>query len=343
VTVEHTGLIKTPAPRQLGPDSPRSVSVVVPTYGRPDRLVSCLDGLRVQSRPADEVIVIVHVSDEPSAVVVRQLAQRWPELRHYEVPRHGLVAALNGGLAIARGSIVAFIDDDAVPIAGWLERIVQTFERDERIAAVGGRDVVVVDGKVVDLPETSRQRSEGPVVGRVQWFGRMYGNHHLGRGSARDVDVIKGANMSFRRTTVIGHGFDNRLTGRGVQMHSELSICLPLRRRGLRVVYDPEITVTHYPAPRVAGDLREDPRREAVAAAAHNEALSVLDHFGPPRRVVYAAWAFAIGARDAPGLAILGRDLLVGSPAAWPRFAAAQRGRAAAWRTRRITRQIRPT
>jgi GT2 family glycosyltransferase len=317
------------------------MSVVIATYRRLDRLAACLEGLRLQTRPADELVVVVHASDEASARYVARLTSNWPELRSVRTDRHGSVAAYNCGLAAARGALVAYTDDDAVPNADWLERVVRTFNTDERIAAVGGRDIVVVDGRADGVRHRFGSLRRGPTVGRIQWFGRMIGNHHVGVGAPRDVDVLKGVNMSFRRRTVLGHGFDERLRGRGTQMHSELSICLPLRRRGVRIVYDPSIVVMHYPAPRTHGDHRQVFSRDVVSDSAHNEALQLLDYFGPVRRLVFVAWGFAIGTTDAPGLAVLARDTIRGRPAALARFVAAQRGRAAAWKTRhRIRRRI---
>jgi GT2 family glycosyltransferase len=247
------------------------------------------------------------------------------------------VAALNCGLAAARGAIVAFIDDDAVPNEDWLERIVMAFEPDERVAAVGGRDVVHIDGRVISAGR--RRLPRRLEVGRIRWFGRMVANHHLGTGGPRDVDVLKGTNMSFRRMAVVGHGFDERLCGEGAVVHSEMSICLPLRRQGLRIVYDPGIVVQHYPAPRPHGDERAL-RSKPTFAVAHNEALQIFEYFGPGRRLVFLAWGLVIGTTDAPGLAVLARDCLRRRPAAWVRFIAAQRGKAAAWRTRRTLRPI---
>jgi hypothetical protein len=119
-------------------------------------------------------------------------------------------------------------------------------------------------------------------------------------------------------------------------VHSELSICLPLRKRGLRVIYDPRIVVLHYPAPRPHGDHRNSSRE--TFSASHNEALEILDYFGPVRRIVFMAWGAAIGTTIAPGLAIVARDALAGRAGGWDRFTAAQRGRLAAWETRRIPR-----
>jgi GT2 family glycosyltransferase len=319
-----------------------TASVVVSTYRRLDSLTACLDGLRSQTQPPDDVVVVVHTSDEASADLVQELALVWPELRCVRVEKHGSVAAYNLGLAIARGSIVAYVDDDAVPASDWLERIICAFELDEEIAAVGGRDIVVVDGRV--LGESRRRslarRSSAPEVGTIQWCGRMLGNHHVGAGEARDVDVLKGVNMSFRRPAVMPHGFDERLRGRGAQVHSELSICLPLRRQGLRIVYDPDIVVIHYPARRPHGDDRVELDRESVSSAAHNEALQILDYFGPVRRVVFILWGFAVGTSHSPGIAVLVRELVTRRPAAWMRFSAARHGRAVARRTRGTVRRI---
>jgi GT2 family glycosyltransferase len=309
-----------------------SVSVLIASYRRVERLAACLDGVERQTRPADEVVVISHSDDPATERYVNQRAQGWPQIRAAVAQGSGSVAAYNTGLRSSRGSIIAFVDDDAVPHDEWLGRIVRTFEQDGRIAGVGGRDIVIVDGRVEFLTSARRLPDGTPLVGRVQWFGRITGNHHVGAGRPRDVDVLKGVNMSFRRAEV-EHGFDERLRGRGAVVHSEVSICLPLRKRGLRVVYDPEIVVMHYPAPRPAGDHRR--AREAVATAdiTHNETLAVLDYLGFSRRVAYGVWWLTIGSGDSPGAAVLIRDVATKRPGAWRTFATAQRARRSALRT----------
>jgi GT2 family glycosyltransferase len=308
-----------------------TVSVVVTTYRRVDALRRCLEGIRAQTRPADEVIVVAHESDPESAAFVGE----WEAVRLVTVRPVGSVAAYNAGLAAARQEIVAFIDDDAVPTPEWLRGLVATFALDDEIAAVGGRDVVFANGRSPGLEDQGifGKHRGAPRVGRIQWFGRQIGNHHIGIGEPRDVDVLKGVNMSFRRTAVVAHGFDPRLRGDGAQVHAELSICLPLRRAGRRLVYDPRIVVHHFPAPRPRGDHRIVFASAALRDAAHNEALQVLDHLSPLRRLAFAAWALAIGTREAPGLVNLMRTSATRTPDAGARFVAAQRGRMAAWQT----------
>ncbi|MGO9971661.1 MAG: glycosyltransferase family 2 protein [Solirubrobacteraceae bacterium] len=306
------------------------MTVVIPTYRRIEELAACLAGVRAQTRRADEVVVVVHASDDESAAYVMSVQPEWTVVRVARVVETGLVAALNCGLANAAGAIVAFLDDDAVPCFDWLERIVAIYAADARIAAVGGRDAIVIDGK--PFADVRGRLLGAPRVGRIQWFGRMLSNHHLGVGRARDVDVLKGVNMSFRRRFV-RHGFDERLRGQGAQVHSEMSICLPLRRHGLRVVYDPRVLVRHCPAPRLPGDERNSRAWGQISAFTHNETLQILDHFGTPRKLVFFVWALLIGTTASPGLAVLARELLARRPEAWTRFGAAQHGRLAAWRT----------
>jgi cellulose synthase/poly-beta-1,6-N-acetylglucosamine synthase-like glycosyltransferase len=101
---------------------------------------------------------------------------------------------MNAGLDAACGDIIAFTDDDAAPHTDWLERIEAHFLSDTNIGGVGGRDWV--------YHGTQLEEGEREVVGQVQWFGRVIGEHHLGVGEAREVDVLKGVNMSFRRSAI---------------------------------------------------------------------------------------------------------------------------------------------
>jgi hypothetical protein len=165
----------------------------------------------------------------------------------------------------------------------------------------------------------------------------MVGNHHIGTGDARDTDVLKGVNMSFRRAEV-QHGFDPRLRGVGAQVHSEMSICLPLRRRGLRVVYDPQIVVHHHPAWRPAGDCRADFDDDAITAFTHNETLQLLDFLPSYRKLAFIWWGIGIGTNSSPGAAVLIWQAVRRDPRAWPRFVAAQRGRLMALRTHATVR-----
>lgn len=272
------------------------ISVVVPTYKRPESLRRCLDAVVHQQTPAAQILVVVRTEDLAGQTVVRSYEQ---PVRLVLVERAGVIAAMNAGGDLSTGDIVALTDDDAAPHPDWLERIAATYEIDPRIAAVGGRDWVYKQGVLRDGAE--------PTVGTISVYGRVTGNHHLGVGPARDVDVLKGANLSVRGDLLRRVRFDERLIGVGTEHHWELSLCLTLRRLGLRIVYDPRIAVDHHPQPRV-DDSRRFSARE-LRDATHNETLALLEYLPGWRRPLFLAWAFAVGTGTTPGLAQLARTL----------------------------------
>ena len=120
------------------------VSVVVPTYRRAGLLDRCLAALAAQDLdPADYEILI---ADDAASAETRRQVEDWarragPPVRYLPVHRaHGPAAARNVGWRRARGSIIAFTDDDCIPDPGWLKAGVHAFT--EGVTAVTGRVVV---------------------------------------------------------------------------------------------------------------------------------------------------------------------------------------------------------
>lgn len=295
------------------------ISVLIPTWQRPTNLVRCLEGLARQDRPADEIIVIAREEDRPTSAV---LAEQEGEIRVVTVDEPGHVQALNRGLDVASGDVVAITDDDAVPRHDWLARIEGHFEADPSIGGVGGRDWV--------HGPSGRDERRRRTVGKLQWFGRVIGNHHLGVGPPRDVDLLKGVNMSFRMDAVQTVRFDRRLRGR--QLFNDASFSLAVLGSGWRLVYDPSVAVGHYPA--VAQD---DPRSgslppSALADAVHNETLSLLELMPKRRRLPYLLWAALVGTGSAPGL-LQAMRLALRRGSAATQLGASLKGRLAGWRT----------
>jgi cellulose synthase/poly-beta-1,6-N-acetylglucosamine synthase-like glycosyltransferase len=301
------------------------LSVLIPTYRRPRDLMRCLGALTAQTRPADEVVVVARPDDAGTWAVLNETCWRDLPLNPVTVTRPGQVVALNAGLDTARGGILVITDDDAAPRPDWLARIVAHFEACPRVGAVGGRDVVHSGGGTVE--------GSAPVVGRLQWFGRAIGNHHLGVGGPRSVDVLKGVNMSFRRQAMHGLRFDGRLRGTGAQVHNDLAISLAVRRAGWKLIYDPAVAVDHYPAERHDEDARGRFDRKAVANAAHNEMMILLEHLGPTRRIAFMLWAWSVGTRASPGLAQWLRLWPSEGGLATAKWRAAAQGRVEGWRT----------
>ena len=306
------------------------ISVVVPTYQRPADLVRCLTALKAQILPVDELWVIVRDTDRQTWQFLETFDRGTLPLHTATVTASGVIAAMNIGLESVTGDIVAFTDDDAAPHPDWLERIETYYLADKQVGGVGGRDWVYHGTKLEDGSQL--------VVGKLQWFGRLIGNHHIGIGTGREVDVLKGVNMSFRREAIANLRFDQRMRGSGAQVHFEVVFSLTLRQQGWKLIYDPQIAVDHFPAQRFDDDQRNSFNAQASINAVHNETLALLGYLSPLQKLVFAIWAIAIGTSEAFGLLQCLRFLPKDGNMARQKLWACWLGRYQGWQTYRLSK-----
>ena len=299
---------------------------MVPTWKRALDLDRCLEALsRQEEAPSLEIIVVWRRGDDGVHAVLDRWADRLP-LRPQEVDRPGVVAAMNRGLDLARGEIVALTDDDAAPHPDWTRRLQAFYLGHPGTVALGGRDLVHVHGGI--LPATTLH------VGELSWYGRARGNHHEGIGGVREVRFLKGVNCSFRRNLLEGLRFDERLRGGGAQVHWELAFFLELGRRG-SIFYDPSLLVDHFPAIRHDEDQRDAFRPDAMSNAAYNETLVLLGNLPRWHRAAFVVWSLLVGHTAHPGLLQALRHGILGTrPRIWRTLLATWSGRWAAIRGR---------
>ena len=300
-------------------------TVIIPTYRRPHDLARCLQALTQQVSLPAEVIVVVRDQDVDTWAMLETLKSLSLPLKPVTVTVPGVIAAMNAGVAAASGDFIAFTDDDAAPHPDWLQRIESHFLADDRVGGVGGRDAIQRSEPWFE--------SERAVVGILQWHGRLIGEHHCGVGAAREVDVLKGVNMSFRRSVFDIFQFDPRFRGKGAQVHFELAFCLALKRQGWKLIYDPAIVVDHYSVQRFDEDQRESFNSVAFANAVHNETLALLEHLSTTRQIAFWLWAVLIGTTQAFGLMQWIRYLPSQGSLATEKWLTSMQGRWQGWQT----------
>jgi GT2 family glycosyltransferase len=124
------------------------VSVVIPTYRRPDLLERCLAALVEQGFPRDSFEIVV--ADDGPEERLRRVVRHWalltrgaPEIRYLPVTAtQGPAGARNRGWEMADSPVIAFTDDDTVPHRDWIVEGYRALLSNPSALAAAGRVVV---------------------------------------------------------------------------------------------------------------------------------------------------------------------------------------------------------
>lgn len=111
----------------------QTVSVVIPTYGRPDKLANALESINGQTFAEWHVIIVDDngLGSQDQMLTAKVVAQSPLVSRityHIQPENMGACAARNKGISLAQGKYIAFLDDDDEWFAEKLEKQVAALE-----------------------------------------------------------------------------------------------------------------------------------------------------------------------------------------------------------------------
>jgi GT2 family glycosyltransferase len=113
--------------------APVRISIVIPAYFSHITVGSCLEALRRQTRPADEIIV---VNSSPEQTTREVVTGQHPEVRFIQSPTRLLPhAARNRGIQEATGDLLVCTDPDCMADPAWLASLVDAFQAGADVVA----------------------------------------------------------------------------------------------------------------------------------------------------------------------------------------------------------------
>ncbi len=225
-------------PERASAHTPPRISVVTCAYSdrRWDALVDGVASAQAQDPPPDEIVVVIDHNEE----LLTRARRHLPRARVVaNEESSGLSGARNTGVRHATGEIVAFLDDDARALPGWLQALARAFE-DPTVIGAGGVAIPVWES-----------RAPSWIPSEFLWVvGCSYRGLPLTRGEIRNPI---GANMAFRRSVLdsIG-GFTDGIgrVGRTPLGCEETELSIRARAAtGGRIVQIPDAEVEHRVSP----------------------------------------------------------------------------------------------
>ena len=247
----------------------KSVSLIIPTLNRRTvllKLLGDISGLEsVKIKKFELEVIIVDQSDEKFTEIDKNITDYNFGLNYIHLEKKSLPNARNVAMAHASGEICIFIDDDVVLHEGFFEEHVSQFENKE-IGAVAGK--VIED----DFINSINTKTPATMYG-INSFGKYY---PLRGGNTKNFVLgFPGGNFAIRRSVYQEIGlFDLRYAG--TSQLEETDYAYRLRRRGYRIVFNPNAALTHLRVP--SGGCRVPSLYEKRFWRFHNSTLFFLKH-----------------------------------------------------------------
>jgi glycosyltransferase involved in cell wall biosynthesis len=233
------------------PDAPL-VSVVMPTHNRAALLPRAVASVRAQVYPAWEIVLVDDGSTDDTPAVVEALGRELGRDRLRAVRAEtagGACAARNRALAAARGSLIAYLDDDNVMHPLWLKVVAWAFAQRPEVDVVYG-------GIVIDDLRRLNRRDAGALP--------SYHLRHFDRGQLTAINLADMGAIA-HRAGLAGARFDETLREMG-----DWDLLIRLTRDKAPLVVPAIACFYHTDAPdRLSGGptYRADARRVRANAA----------------------------------------------------------------------------
>lgn len=232
---------------------PESVSVIVPTIGRPDSLRQLLQSLVTQTRQVTEVIVADGSDDEATRHVVDDPGWRGQGLvvKHISVQPPNAVRQRTAAIEIAQGEWLLLLDDDVVLEADCVAELAACLNKDVNVVGVTADFNNQVWSQptrfwrwylryVLGVPENGWQ---GRVLGPLLRFG-----YNPVPAEPQPMEWLGSGNSLVRRSAYAQAGGFSDFFLHRCTINEDVDLSIKLARIG-QIMFCPDARMAHYHAP----------------------------------------------------------------------------------------------
>ncbi|HXH73690.1 MAG TPA: glycosyltransferase [Bacteriovoracaceae bacterium] len=272
------------------------LAVIIPTWKRLQKLEAALLSLENQVAGPDLVVITYRPEDESTLAWLKVWSLSTKLQHHFiELDQPGVIYAENKAIqwlsANDQVELVTFMDDDALALPEWISRIKQFFNDKPLAGALGGPDMIVSE------PWTYHDVLAKD-VGLLTLFGKLIGNHHHRSMGLRQVDALKGVNMTVKKSFL--KELEPRLQGtdpaKGNGVFWELDLCLSVKTAGGEIWFDPSLLIHH------DSNHSHYMPENVISCRSHNLSLTLMKHLSFPRKIIFIFYALILGDSNVRGI-----------------------------------------
>ena len=261
----------------------RPLSLVIPSYNRPDLLRLCLASIVRHAPPGTEVLVVDDGSPDHCISAAASSFDKVRVLRMHS--RQGFCVSANAGVRAATSEFVELLNDDTQVTAGWAEAALAALAR-PGVAAVAPLVLIGPDPAGDPIVDSAGDRYfVGGIAGK-RGHGETLRADHL---KSRLVFGASGSSAFYRRSAFLAVGaFPESFT----EYFEDVDLAFRLHRAGWQIYFEPASRVWHrvsssYGKP--SGDLLQRQSRNEERVFWRNLPRGVLLRALPMHLAVVAA------------------------------------------------------
>lgn len=202
------------------------VSAVIPNWNRKSDLKEAIEAIQAQTYPVSEIIIVDNNSSDGTR---EMMEEEFPEVMFIQSAHNIVIQALNIGAKTARGDIILHQDNDGVLEPQAVEKMLEVFASDPRIAVVHCKNLYYDSGEVFD--PFRWYTPEEHASGRVFDVPSFHGN-----GAMIRRDVLE--EIDYIEPEIALYQFERNISAKAID-------------KGYRIVYYPAASIRHKISPEV--------------------------------------------------------------------------------------------
>jgi glycosyltransferase involved in cell wall biosynthesis len=198
------------------------ISIIIPTFNRPQSIKRCVESIRNNNFKDYEVIVVSDGKDFDNDSIFYNWKKN-KRIKYIRAKHRGPGSARNEGIKIAKGEIVVFLDDDCVVSDNWIKNIYEEHRKNPQIDAIVGN---------------IKQMNRGAISDHLHEFEPE--NYFMWKNNQK-ISPIKVNNVSYKHRVIqILKKFVPELkTAEDVEWNSRFT------KKNMHAIYSKNIEITH--------------------------------------------------------------------------------------------------